>query len=201
MKTRFLALISVAFAACVTLNPQTSRAMPVLYELTELGGDRYEYTYELVNDLDFVIEQFTVFFDLGLFANLSVTASPTGWDSLAIQPEPAIPDDGFFDACSSDTLCFGDGVGLAPGESLGGFAVAFDWLGTGRPGGQPYDVVDPLTFASLASGTTLASAPSQPPGPRPPAEVPEPSTAALMLGGLLAAGAARRRQRPHGESA
>jgi MYXO-CTERM domain-containing protein len=61
------------------------------------------------------------------------------------------------------------------GGGVSGFAVTFDWLGTGEPGAQPFDIVDPDTFEPIYSGTT----------------VPEPA-AGLMA--MLAAAALRRRR-------
>ena len=42
------------------------------------------------------------------------------WDVIAVQPDPALPADGFFDA-----------LALSPGASLSDpFAIAFVWLGS-----------------------------------------------------------------------
>ncbi|MBN1765568.1 MAG: PEP-CTERM sorting domain-containing protein, partial [Sedimentisphaerales bacterium] len=59
---------------------------------------------------------------------------------------------------------------IAPGETVSGFSVSFDWLGTGVPGAQFYEIIDPDDFSTLDSGYT----------------VPEPGTTILLcLGGLM----------------
>jgi len=53
---------------------------------------------------------------------------------------------------------------------VAGFAVSFDWLGTGEPGAQFYEIIDPDTFETIDSGWT----------------VPEPGTICLLsFGGLV----------------
>ena len=100
---------------------------------------------------------------MGLYDNLSVTTPLADWDEIAINPDASIPDDGFYDAIALV-------AGIAPGDTLSGFSVQFDWLGAGTPGNQFFDVVDSGTFDVLESGeTVLASAP-----------VPEPATLWLM---------------------
>jgi len=85
---------------------------------------------------------------------LCLTVGPA--DQL-VQPEPLLLFDGYYDAL---TL----GSGIPVGQSVGGFSVAFDWLGVGTPGPQPFDIVDPYTFETLHAGTTT----------------PEPGTLALL---------------------
>lgn len=131
-------------------------ATTVTYDLANISGNTWEYTYSVSNDtLAQDIEEFTIFFDLALYENLVATATPAGWDPLVIQPDPGLPDDGFYDA-----LALTVAAGIAPGGALSGFGVQFDFLGVGTPGAQPFDIVDPLTFNTLDSGTTqLASVP------------------------------------------
>jgi MYXO-CTERM domain-containing protein len=45
--------------------------------------------------------------------------------------------------------------GIPVGGAVSGFAVQFDWLGSGAPGAQPFDIVDPQTLQPLFSGTTV----------------------------------------------
>jgi len=115
------------------------------------------------------IEEFTVFFNLGLYTNISGAGSPSDWDPFIIQPDPLLPDDGFVDWLA---LSFG----IPSGDTLDGFSAIFDFIGAGTPGSQYYAVVDPLTFDTLASGDTV---------PTNIAQVPEPSSFALFAIGLL----------------
>jgi hypothetical protein len=152
------------------------------YFITSLGGSSWRYDYKVTNDsLTVDVEEFTIFFDYNHFSNLVVVSSPADWDSLVIQPDQVLPSDGFFDSLALI-------VGLAPGESVGGFSVSFTFAGVGTPGSQPFDIVDPETFAVLFSGVTALAV-------QPPNGVPEPGSLPLLLLAGLFAVAARLRGR------
>jgi hypothetical protein len=143
-------------------------ATTISYDLANLGGNQWEYTYSVANDsLGSAIEEFTIYFGVGFYDNLAVTSSLASWDQLAINPDPSIPADGFYDALTLAT-------GIAPGATEGGFSVSFDWLVAGIPGSQPFDVVNPSTFDVLDSGTTVTTTP-----------IPEPGTLLLLGSGLI----------------
>ena len=131
------------------------------------GLDRWEYTYDVYNlDLTEEIEEFTVWFGIGDYDNLAIeTVDPcivANWDEIVWQPEPFLGDDGGYDALAQN-------LNIAIGENVYGFAVSFDWLGTGDPGSQFYEIIDPGDFSTIDSGWT----------------VPEPATLCLLvLGGL-----------------
>jgi hypothetical protein len=145
-------------------------AAVITYELTPEAGNRWTYQYTVsAAASDPAIEEFTIFFDPALYANLLRVLAPSGWDALVIEPDPGLPADGFFDALALV-------AGIAPGSSLGGFAVSFDFLGNGRPGVQGFDIVDPVTFGTISSGITeLERA----------IDLPEPGTAWLLAVPLL----------------
>ncbi|MES9969684.1 MAG: PEP-CTERM sorting domain-containing protein, partial [Candidatus Thiodiazotropha sp.] len=160
---------------------QSLLANPIYYDYLDLGAGRYEYNYTVDNQTTSAIEEFTVWFDLGLYDNLLINGSPTlDWDGLAAQPDPLLPDDGF-----ADWLTFG--AAINPGESLSGFSVEFDWLGDGTPGAQFFEIIDPIEFVALSSGFTQ-TAPPPPPPPPSSSSVPEPGTWVLMGVGLLLLG-------------
>ena len=112
------------------------------------------------------IEEFTIWFDYGLYDNLAIeTPDPPGWDwdEIVVQPEPIIEDDGYYDALAL-------GIGIEQGQTVGVFAVSFDWLGMDEPGPQFYEIIDPLSFETIDSGFTI----------------PEPGTVLLLGLGILA---------------
>ncbi len=161
------------FATAVFGTPMTE----IWYETSYLGpglesGERWEYTYDVYNlDLAVGIEEFTVWFDFGLYDNLVVTTpeTPPEWDQIVWQVEPVLEDPGGYDTVATN-------LNIAEGISLSGFSVSFDWLGAGEPGSQYYEIINPVTFATIEDGYT----------------VPEPVTLLLLgFGGLVLLG--RRR--------
>ncbi|MEO7386772.1 MAG: hypothetical protein ABIX37_07555 [Gammaproteobacteria bacterium] len=125
-------------------------ATTVAYSVANVAGDNWNYSYALSNDtLASAIREVSIYFDPASFANLAITSAPAGWDTIIIQPDPGLPAAGFADILALPG-------GLAPGATLGGLAISFTYLGTGTPGSQSFDVVDPESFATLASGTTSA---------------------------------------------
>lgn len=152
----------------------TADAAPISFGVNTISGNTWEYIYIIENaTLSVDIEEFTIFFDVGLYENLIVSATPVDWNPLVIQPDAAIPDDGFYDALALV-------MGIAPGAYLAGFSVQFDFLGAGTPGAQPFDIVDPVTFATLKSGVTTP--------------IPEPGTFVLLLAASLGMIASTRKR-------
>ena len=91
------------------------------------------------------------------------TAPNSDWNAIALQPDPLLEDDGFFDAQAL----------VASPSTAGTFSVVFDWLGVGDPGAQPFAIYD-AGFNTVEQGMTLP--------------IPEPSTALLLAVGLLGLG-------------
>jgi hypothetical protein len=150
-----------------------SDATQVAYSANSLGNGRWQYDYTVTNtSLAPAVKEVTINFDAASCRNLAVvTPAPAGWDAIVIQPEPFLHDAGAYDALHS-------GAGILPGNVVSGFSVRFDWLGTGAPAAQWYEVVDPVTFATIDSGWT----------------VPEPATLSILgLGSLLLARKRARR--------
>jgi hypothetical protein len=144
--------IRAAFVAVALLAATWANAVTVTFTATPLGGATWRYDYSIGNDtLAGDIEEFTIYFPPDLYANLVGGATP-GWDILVVQPDPQIPDDGFYDG-----LTLGPG-GIAPGATATGFSITFEYLGQGNPGTQAFEVVDPQTFAPLFAGSTVAAA-------------------------------------------
>jgi hypothetical protein len=156
----------VLSALAVSVLSEEVSATTIFFGVENLGGNTWEYAYTIENDtLGFNIEEFTIYFEHGLYDNLLVTTPMADWDELAVNPDVILgsPEDGFFDALAL-------GSGIAPGQTLSGFSVSFDWLGAGSPGTQTFEVVDPDTFVSVDSGDT--------------APIPEPATSLLLGAGL-----------------
>lgn len=156
-----------------------SYATTVFHNVNDLGGGIWEYDYTVANDtLTSDIEEFTIYFEYGFYDNLRVTTPlAVSWDELTVNPDLifGFPEDGFYDALSLVS-------GIAPGNTKSGFSVTFDWLGSGTPVSQYFEVVSSTTFDVIDSGNT--------------SRVPEPS-ALLILGTGIAGlvGLSRRLKR------
>ena len=71
--------------ATLLLTTLQVHANPIFYEVSHDTGNRYEYHYTVVNETSEPIDWFTIYFDLGLYENLSITANPNpNWNGLAI---------------------------------------------------------------------------------------------------------------------
>lgn len=151
---------------------------------THNSGTNYTTTYTVTpSSGDAPIEEFTIFFTAFNFANLALAGSPASFDPLIIQPDTAVPADGFADFLAlSSPIAFGD--------SLGGFSVSYDFAGAGGPGSQAFDIIDPVSFRAIASGFTEVRGAGT--------DVPEPATLALMLLGAAGLLSQQRRARKTG---
>lgn len=138
----------------------------IRYVANDLGLNRWEYIYTVENiGLTEGIDEFTVWFGIGLYDNLAIETldPPAGnWDEIVWQPDPFLGDDGGYDAFAKNL-----NIGLV--QSITGFAVSFDWSGTGTPGSQYYEIINPYTFETIDSGWT----------------VPEPGTIILLGYGVI----------------
>jgi hypothetical protein len=173
MYGRTLLLLLGSIVAC------TAHATLITHEFTNLGGNTWQAEYVVTNDtLAVAIEDVTIWYDLGVYENIVAVTAPPGWDPLAVQPDPLLPDDGFYDALALVAP-------LAPGASLGGFVVQFDLVGATAPDSQFYEVFWNGFFDS-DSGFTVAAQTT--PGP-----VPMPEPGSLWLAALGTLGLARRR--------
>ncbi|AXY02912.1 PEP-CTERM sorting domain-containing protein [Vibrio alfacsensis] len=163
-----LFLISVSHASATVITA----------ELTNTSGNSWQAEYAVENNtLGASIEEFTIWFDLGLYENISVSSTPSSWDPLVVQPDPGIPDDGFYDVLAL-------GSGISSGSSLDGFAITFDWIGGNSSMSQLFEVVDPNTWAVLDSGNTIIVTTS----------IPEPSSIILLLLGIAGLALSKKKQ-------
>ena len=168
-----LSKAAAALAAAATLFAPLAQAVVINSVYTPAGAGAWLVDLTLVFDgSPSSISNFTV--DFPSFSNLVLVASPSTWDTLLVQPDPALPDAGFL-----DSLALTPAAALT-GGSLGGFRVSFTTTGT--PGALPF-VISDASFSPIASGMTVATV------------VPEPAAWLLMALGLgsVAAAAARSR--------
>ena len=156
----------VAILIVLLAMPAITQATIINYTVSPLGGGQWQYDYMVQNDtLVGPIAEFTIYFQPNLYENLAVISSPLDWDSIVIQPDTALPADGFFDALSLSAVLF-------PGGADGLFSVSFNYLGAGTPYEQVFEIYD-ANFNLLDSGITITS------------PVPEPNTLFMLVIGLF----------------
>lgn len=170
----FAAVVFVFFLTAIGFSvPKTQ----IRYQTSDLGSGRWQYDYEVSNiNLTVPIEEFTIWFDFGLYKNLAIqTPNPpaSNWSEIVLQPEPVLQDDGAYDARAL-------GLGIGIGQRVSGFTVSFNWLGDAvMPGPQFYEIIDPVTYQTIDSGYT----------------VPEPASAVMLFSGWVLLGLQGRRRK------
>jgi len=177
MIRRVFRFVAVAFSA-LGFALSAAHAGIVDFSVTFLGGSSWRYDYTINNTTPSAgFDELTIFFDSTKYANLTNGIAPFGWDPLLIQPDTGIPADGYFDVISPTGI-------LADGVTVSGFSVTIDYLVSGAPGAQPFDLIESRSFAVLSSGRSVDPNAST---------VPEPGSLALVFLGVGCAYLARRR--------
>ena len=179
LRVRFL--LSLCFLGAWVLAAAPSQATVIEQSSSLIAGNRYEFSFSVSNDtLAVPIEEFAILFDFNVFENLGDVVAPADWDPIVFQPDLGLSSDGIFDA-------FALGAGIGVGATLGGFSVQADFLGVDLPLSLPFEILDPVTFDVVDSGSTAVTQTA----------VPEPSSA-LVVGGVVSGFfVARRRRRKH----
>jgi hypothetical protein len=121
--------------------PGSAQATTIQFTATDLsdalgpGGDLWQYSY-VVSEFAFPMnDDFGILFSPSLYRDLENPPPPvTDWDILTLQPDPALPADGLYDA-----LALVDNASLA-----NMFTVRFVWLGgsSTTPGSQPFTITE-----------------------------------------------------------
>ena len=157
---------------------QTAGAATINFSLENIGENRWQYNYVIVNDtVEKGIDVSVILFDYGSYADLELVSCPDGLAGKAVSPTPE----------ENGVLMIGVGnpqfdQGLSLGESLSEISVSFTWLGNGTPGAQDFTVSwwdsSKSNFVHEKGYTTEAvNSPNVP--------VPEPHTLALLGSGLI----------------
>jgi hypothetical protein len=126
MSQSVCALCAVGLFLILLASPGSTQATTIQFTATDLndtlgpGGDLWQYSYA-VSGFTFPMNyDFSILFSPNLYRDLENPPPPvTAWDVLTLQPDPALPADGLYDA-----LALVDNASLA-----NPFTVRFLWLG------------------------------------------------------------------------
>ena len=169
MKPSILSRLLLAAVLAQSTASGVAHAAVLNAEYLALGGSNWEVSFTLLADgTPASVSEFSIYVPETNFSSLVLQASPASWESLVVQPDTALPSAGYLDA-----LLPAPAPELAAGQSQAGFVVKFSYLGSGTPGALHFDILD-SSFAVVGGGSTTL--------------VPEPSSAALSLGGVFALG-------------
>ena len=127
----------------------------------------YEFQYNITNDTTDAIDGITLYFDYGLFQNISLVNIPANWDFFADDPFSL---GGFEESGIVDG--FAISAPLAMGQELTSLVVSFEWLGSTDIASyaQSYEIYDAATFNYVGEGSVALSV----------SQVPEPSTIVIF---------------------
>ena len=173
----------------VTFLIQTAGAVTIDYNLTNIGGNRWQYDYKITNDQNTELNWFAIDFDDSDYFGLQVESRPPNWEAEATQPEYY-----FGDFTIGDVQVWTYNAGIAHGELLE-FSVSFGWLGAiDKPVGGEQELMafaydfdsGEIDFTDVATTSVSDVYPGK---------VPEPQTFMLLGTGLLGLIAYCRRNR------
>lgn len=169
MRTLCLFLLGVALPFGIV------SAASVGYEVTDLGGNDFRYSYTFTGITLQAQQEIDIRFDPALFGALSNAVAPPQFDLLVLQPD-------------NPPGSFGDYsiLSFINAPDLGGtFSVDVEFLGVGKPGAQPFFINQ-----YDATGVLILSTPgglTQKRQSGDPGDVPEPATLWLVAGSLFVA--------------
>lgn len=138
------------------ISSMNASALMINSDVTKLNDQQYQADYQFHNDSQTAIEGLTLYFQYGLFDNLSLLTSPIDWDVFIAPAQDifGVQEDGFVDALALS-------MPLQAGETLTGLSVVFDWLGSADlvSTTQRFETYDASSFDVTSEGDYQLSLP------------------------------------------
>lgn len=156
---RVAALLALSLASFAWAAPGVTYVATDIAD-TNLGEDLWSYDYLITGPLD-SFQSVNLLFASDAYAGISVKSFAPDLSPTVTDPVPGLGADGQVNVTMLANL---------PTDSTAGLSVQFVWTGGGVPAAQAFELLDDQ-FNVMTTGVTSA--------------VPEVSTAALLLGGLM----------------
>jgi hypothetical protein len=163
-------MVLIALLPCVCFGAFMAE---ITTTASELGGGRWQYSYEIANTGTEAIEQLTIWFDYSGYSNFEITTDDPGtWDEIMLAVNDILQIGAGYDILNTTDP-------LLSGFTLLNFSVAFDYDGAAPAIFQSFEIINPDTQATEFAGQTI----------------PEPATIALLAAGAAAVGLKPRSKR------
>lgn len=173
-----LGLAAMIALLIITAAP-SAKADGVEYQATIVSGNEWQYAYTLTGTPLNANQGLTVFFDPALTLNLTnasldainpASVAATAWSSFTIPYDPTLSSDGYYTALAL----------INADTTADGFAVDFNYLGSGSPGSQAFSIdqydANGNLISNLQTGETT---------PLTTVATPEPGTGSLLILGAF----------------
>ena len=137
------------------ISSMNANALLINTSVTKLDNQQYQADYQIYNNTQTAVDGLIVYFQFGLFDNLTLLHSPADWDVFVAPAQDifGLQEDGFADAIALSTP-------LQVGETLNGLSLVFDWAGKSDfiITTQRFETYDANSFDIISEGEYQLSA-------------------------------------------
>ena len=163
-----LLVVSLVVLTALVFFSTKAIATIISYEASYISGTTWEYSYTVSDHVFNTGDSFEIVYELGAYENITDISHGSDWNVTTLDPVN-IPGWFSFNGIYNGTASTDNPSLIDP------FVVQFDWLGTGDPSTQPFNVFAAGNWMMpIETGITESSSSS----------IPEPSTI-FLIGSLL----------------
>lgn len=150
MKYIFICLVSLGLIACGGGGSSSSSSDPdntntvtlssngaqIIIELSQVSGQRWQGNYRIENTgATAPIKGIRIVFPVGLYDALAISKTPDQWDAITADPDSLIDASGIYELFTVTEA-------IDTNQTLEGITLAFDWLGSGAPSSQSFEIIN-----------------------------------------------------------